>query len=227
MWFHRRKKRERFYALTKTPKIILKVDDLCKYSKSMVKFTEYCLKHDICFCLGIIGQSLENPSEQYIKWVKKLLATNMLELFNHGYLHACPSELCWRSYSEQKFYIEQTQNIVKEKLGVTLTTIGTPGNERDKNTLRAVESVKDIDTWLFGDEKYSKCMHKRTVYLEKPFPMPSLNHVIDGLMHIDNVDCVVLECHPQMWKDSEWKTFFKIMDFLKKNNAQFVLPHNC
>lgn len=217
-------KQKRFFKIDSMPKIIIKVDDLFDDLKPMRKFAKYCLNNNICFCFGIIGQSLEHPSKAYLEWVKSLLSTGMVELFNHGYLHCRPLELCGPSYKEQRKSILKTQNIVKEKLGVVIKTIGTPENAKDDNTLRAVESVDDIDTWFFGHNDYSKCMYPREIYLEKPFPVPSLNHVMDGLIY-KKLDTVVFECHPHFWNREEWNTFYNIIDFLKRNNAEFILPH--
>lgn len=219
-------KKDRVYKLDNVPNIIIKADDLCCDCAAMRKFVKYCLKQDVCICFGIIGNSLENPSKHYMKWLADILSTHKIELFNHGYLHCRPLELCGPAYAAQRASILKTQNIVQEKLGVTIKTIGCPENAADDNTLRAVESVTDLDTWFFGHAEYSKCLYKREIYLEKPFPVPSLNHVIDGLLTRRDLKTLVLECHPHMWNKAEWYTFYKIIDFLKQNNAKFILPHS-
>ncbi len=110
-------KQKRFFKIDSMPKIIIKVDNLFDDLKPMRKFAKYCLKNKICFCFGIIGQSLEHPYKAYLKWVKSLLSTGMVELFNHGYLHCRPLELCGPSYKEQRKSILKTHTFVKPCYG--------------------------------------------------------------------------------------------------------------
>lgn len=223
-FFSSNKKENRTFEIQIVPKIIVKADDLYDFTQGMKKFVDYSFKQNLKINLGMIGKSLENPSKQYMQWLKKILQSGNVELFNHGYLHGRPLELCGPSFEDQKQSILKTQNIVKEKLGVTIHAIGTPENEKDDNTLKAVEAISDINTWYFGHENYSKYLYKREIYLEKPFPVPSFNHILDGFISKSkNLDVVVLECHPQLWYKNEWNIFYQIIEFLKQNNAEFVL----
>lgn len=47
---------------------------------------------------------------------------------------------------------------------------------------------------------------------------------MDGLIY-KKLDTVVFECHPHFWNREERNNFYNVIDFLKRNNAEFILPH--
>lgn len=206
------------------PSIIFKVDDLENDCSKMRKIVNLSRKEGFKLCLGIIGNSLENPSEKYLNWLRMIIKYDNIELFNHGYIHNRPLEFLERTYEEQKKSIDRTQKIVNEHLGITIHSFGAPENVKDEQTLLAINATPDINTWFFGSNNYSKLSPQRTVYLEKPFPKVSFETVKSGIIKYSNEKIVVLECHPRLWKFYDWYNFKKIIKFLKNNNANFVLP---
>ena len=224
---NKEKSPKREIVIEKMPKIIFKLDDFVRPNGYWDRIDKLVCEEKIKVCIGIIGQYLEEATDEQINYIKEKSQSTYYEFFNHGYTHDCRNDIEFinHTFEEQLASLTKTQEICYKKTGVILHCFGSPTNAKDENTLKALEANSDITTWFFGDERYSKNNYKREIYMEKPFPVPSWNHIAEGLLSKGNVlDIIVLEGHPQLWYEDEWKTFCQIIKFLKNKNAEFVRP---
>ena len=70
-----------------TYQVIIKADDLKDYGVTVKKLDKIIRKENIKISWGIIGNSLDNPSEDYVQFLKNNADGRYYHFFNHGYLH--------------------------------------------------------------------------------------------------------------------------------------------
>lgn len=195
-------------------------------------FLDYMAEKQIKTCVGLICNSLEKGNADYIDRLKKLARRNCFELFNHGYDHVLGqvnedgetySEFFNTSFSQQKEHFLKAQNLAKEKLNITLHTFGAPGNAIDKNTTRAIETVKDLKAWLLGDTSSSKLVLRKRVKVENSSLKPDYDAFVEG--YDPAADYYVLQIHPKNWSSDNFGVFKKILDFLNQKEMTFLLPY--
>jgi peptidoglycan/xylan/chitin deacetylase (PgdA/CDA1 family) len=163
--------------------------------------------------------------------LKYLVKTGYIELWNHGYDHLLNAQNSdGSSYDEfryspldyQKEQLSKSQELAKEKLGITLRTFGAPSNAIDTTTIRALEAFEEIKVWFFGLEGSSKLVLGRSAEMEYPIGKP------DYESFVRNYDStrvyLVFQIHPNQWDESQFKTFKQIIEFLRERQATFILP---
>ena len=114
--------------------IILKFDDLKENTtEAFQKVNDHCMRYSVPVSFGLIGSSLENPSESYIGSLKRMKQEGV-ELWNHGYYHT-EAEFSKNYYENQKESILSTQMLMKKHLGEVASTFGSPHNNSTEKTV--------------------------------------------------------------------------------------------
>lgn len=222
------------------PYIVLKLDDLGHMGNGgvpprWIKVIDFIRQRDLHASIGIICNSLEGDNPKYTGWIKAQQATGLFEFWNHGYTHKEWDENgqhMWEfkgpSYEEQKQHFVRSEELAREKLGISLSTFGPGFNQTDDNTLKAISEVGTIKIWLYGDPRNAggKIILERPPWIgiENPTFVPSLDKFIRPYNNQADREFFVIQGHPNMWDDARFAEFVRIIDFLTEQKAVFVTP---
>lgn len=156
--------------------VILKLDDLTNYSFAVKKMDHFIRWNNICVSWGLVGRSLEEPSKEYIQFLKKNKTDKHYHFFNHGYLHLWQKkyEFNGPSVEEQYDYLIKTQKIAKEKANIILNCFGAPCNQVSEFTAKALDKIAEIKYWYFGLPNSSKLVLDYPSRINTP-PLMSLH----------------------------------------------------
>lgn len=232
--------------------IILKFDDLKLHGKQQhprwTKVVDYLDGRGVKGTMGMLGESLTQPTPEYIQWVKAKHDSGKWEIWFHGWDHKTHAEadgdtyneFNHRSLAEQQKRLADTQALCVEKLGFPLTCFGPPGGvgngSQDENTHQMMIADPHMAAWLYPGPldnlgqatvrqgKITILDRVWDVNLEGGVGAPDFERFVRG--YIKNLDrpYFVLQGHPVMWDDHRFEQFTKIIDFLVDQKAQFVLP---
>jgi peptidoglycan/xylan/chitin deacetylase (PgdA/CDA1 family) len=226
------------------PFIIIKADDFLSSSDMTQdlrwrRFFEYIEEKNIKASVGIIGDVLErdldsikanNLIDDYLKNASK---RDTFEFWNHGYNHECDSNIAEffnTSYEYQKEHLLRTQDLVKEKLNLTMHAFGAPCSRMDNNTLRALEDA-NITILFFGEGLSSDkllILPLTSCRIDKNgVHIPNYKSFVDDYysFNCSKTDYLLLQMHPGEWDDDSFEQFKKIIDFLIEQNATFIKPY--
>lgn len=176
--------------------MIIKADD---FLGDKTYFLEKAIENKIKVSVGVIGRGLENYSQHSLD----LLKSEYIQPFNHSYYHLLSTrekEFYKTGYDYQKESILKTQQIVKEKTGIEMKTIGFVANASDDDTIKLMSEMDFIIYYVIGSYNYDKM--KAT-----------------GRKIID-VGGDVLQIHPFCWSNEEVDKFFNDI----KDN-KFIFPN--
>lgn len=220
-------------------KVILKLDDLRSYETPVKKMDKLVKEENISVSWGIIGRSLEKPSEEYLKFLKDKKNDKNYHFFNYGYLHLWQGtyEFNGPNIDEQYNYLKKTQDIVKEKTGIILDCFGAPCNQISDNTTIALKQISEIKYWYFGQKNfcgtvYSMPSNINCVISLCPYVFETKAGSVD-FYHFkrcwkNNIiikkEPIILQAHPYFWTDIQWLHFKCCIAYLKLQGAEFVLP---
>jgi peptidoglycan/xylan/chitin deacetylase (PgdA/CDA1 family) len=237
------------------PMIVLKLDDLRvgqggKMPNAWQRVLDILKAKQVKGSIGIICDSLEKGSPQYIEWIKQAQQTGLVEFWFHGLDHAVrnengtdAAEFVGRPYEEQKRRFEESLKLAQEKLGFPLHTFGPPGGGKvgsfDEATFKVMADVPDMKVWLYPQPmddagRQLEAAGKVTILdrawpvnIEQPLFVPSAEKLIQGYAKFPQREYFVLQGHPAHWKEEGFAEFEKIIDFLQQQNAVFVTPSEC
>ena len=215
--------------------VILKADDL-KFQNNLISnkwesFIDYILENELSCGIGIIGSSLEDGNANYHNYIKSLINSNYIEIWNHGYEHIVGakylngeyfSEFKNTSYEFQKSALLKTQDLCKKYLNFTPIAFGAPGNAIDEITSEVVNENSDLKIWFYGRENSNKMVIQRDSEIEFPYGNPNYSSFINNYKLEANL--LTLQIHPNMWDKYKFEEFIKIIEYLKSQNVTFITP---
>jgi hypothetical protein len=120
--------------------------------------------------------------------------------------------------------LQKTQDLAKEKVGITLHTFGAPGNGIDSTTCDALTHLTDIKVWFYGNPNAHLFNLKRTLNFEYPTHNPDFASFQKN--YTPDLPCLVLQMHPNSWDDQRFEQFDQTIQFLLNQNTTFVLPYD-
>ena len=223
------------------PFVVLKLDDLWfedgLVHPGWVRVIDFLNEENIKGTIGIVGNSLEVDNESYITWIKDRYNEGH-EIWHHGFCHCRHKdgeieirEFRGKGLEEQCESIANTQQLVQDKLGITLHSFGAPYNSTDESTAIALSRIPDIKVWMYKDtelptEKFLLNRIKE-VNIEYPVHNPDFEQFKAGYKENRSEPVLVIQGHPRSWtKDrSRFDNFKKIVYFLKKQKVQFITPY--
>lgn len=217
--------------------------------QNFIRFIHFSKDNKIPITMGLIGESLVQGGEPNTTTleIQNLQKRKLLEIWNHGYNHLCAVsaeefELSkTRNYKEiinytgenefwefkntdfeyQKLHLQKTQKLAQEKLGITLTTFGTPCNHHDQTTIEALRLNPEIqNVFFFGKEVSTFKNLNNRIDLEKTIGQPNFNFFKEN--YNKSLPYIVIQLHPTHWTNSEWKEFLDTITYLKKHNINFL-----
>jgi peptidoglycan/xylan/chitin deacetylase (PgdA/CDA1 family) len=221
------------------PFIILKLDDMKGESPQWERTIQFLKDQHVKSCIGIICNSLEGDKASYFSWLKAIQATGLVEFWNHGLTHAQwqegtanVQEFKGPPYEEQKEHIVHSQQLAKEKLGITLHSFGAPFNATDDNTLKALAEDPDIKVLLYGNAAKASetpnilVLDRTSMNIEYPVGVPNLERMQHDYETLAGTrDCFVLQGHPEHWDDAFFGEFVKMVEYLKAKGVTFTTPY--
>jgi peptidoglycan/xylan/chitin deacetylase (PgdA/CDA1 family) len=228
-------------AETNKPYVILKLDDLwCKNDivhPGWEKVVDFLNEEKVIGTIGLIGTSLEKDNPDYFAWIKKRKEEGY-EIWNHGFCHCRTKEadnvikeFRGKNLNEQLSSIVRTQELAKEKLGITLHTFGAPYNSTDEFTTKALAEITDLKVWLYKEtsvptEKY--LMNRISeVNIEYPVHQPDFEKFKAGYEKYKTEPILIIQGHPRSWTEdiNRFEEFKKIILFLKQEGVTFTTPY--
>ncbi|SDU30541.1 Peptidoglycan/xylan/chitin deacetylase, PgdA/CDA1 family [Verrucomicrobium sp. GAS474] len=223
--------------------VILKLDDLNGYKGELgrwQKLRDFAVERQLKLSIGIICNSLEGEGkESYYAWIKEFQQTGLVEFWNHGYDH-----LAWKdeagkqfwefkgpSYEQQKDHLVRSQQLAKDKLGITFRAFGPPFNLTDAATLKALSEDPDLQIFLYGQPQTASAtphlliLDHTDLTIEEPTFVPNPAKVEGAYAKlVGSRDCFVMQGHPGKWDDARFANFVAIVDFLTAKGARFITP---
>lgn len=225
--------------------IILKVDDYrADVADRYDAFLKIIEESGAKASLGFIGQAMEKVIPERIEWLKSRLGVT-IEPFNHSYFHLLNDERREFLKTDEEYQhqsIVRTNEIVLEKLGFRMQTIGFVANACDKTTFDVLEKNGDILI----------CYHVAGAYNNKQLKQIG-KIVLDVntdifIEHNENGGNVlaprffdqyfdfwkkseepmpwlmIFQMHPASWSAEDLQEFKRIIEFLAAEGHQFVFP---
>ncbi|MGE9296477.1 MAG: carbohydrate binding domain-containing protein [Puniceicoccales bacterium] len=236
----------------KPPVIILKLDDLRQINGKVHplwdKVSNYLGERDIKCGLGVITQTMQEATPEYIEWIQQKHDSGMVEFWFHGWDHGVwideedrrRSEFSGRSIEEQQKRFADSQALAKEKLGFAFETFGPGGGgstaHQDEATATAMIEDPDMRVWLYpspidalgrkvaADGKVTILDRVWTVNLEGSVGQPNYARFVSGYAKNPDREYFVLQGHPMSWGGERFTEFEKIIDFLVAQDAVFMTP---
>jgi peptidoglycan/xylan/chitin deacetylase (PgdA/CDA1 family) len=223
------------------PYVILKLDDLwCKNEiihPGWEKVIEFLNTEYVRGTIGLIGSSLEKDNLDYFEWIRKRDQEGY-EIWNHGFCHCRMNEngveireFRGKNKEEQLESIFKTQELAKEKLGITMHTFGAPYNSTDSITIDAIEQNSELKIWMYKetDIETNKFLLDRIpeVNIEYPVHVPDFKKFKKGYQKYKQEPILIIQGHPRSWTEDEerFENFKKIILYLKKEEVIFTTPH--
>ena len=221
------------------PFIILKLDDLTWDSPAWRKTIGVLKEKNIKSSIGIICNSLEGNRDPYYAWIKGIQETGLVEFWNHGLTHkewkegeVKVQEFKGTTYEQQKDGFSKSQQLAKEKLGITFRTFGAPFNGTDESTLKVLNEDSDIKVWFYGRPADAAKLpgilnlERTRMNIENPLFVPNSQRVEEDYKAlIGTRDCFTIQGHPDQWDDARFVEFVKLVEFLQAQGATFTTPY--
>ncbi|MES2658413.1 MAG: DUF2334 domain-containing protein [Verrucomicrobiota bacterium] len=220
---------------------IIKADDVTGVHSKWERFFLLAEKHDVPVSAGVIADSFGKQDEKYVEWLKKWEATGKVEFWNHGWDHRRweeegqkKSEFGGSGFEHQRNHLAKVQEAAKSALGKPFIAFGSPFNDMDSDTTKALnefpelkmvfcrpeaEPTKDLKDkillpmFLRGEDDGTGKPNfaKFKVEYEKKKADPSLN-------------LCAFQFHPGVFSDQGFTEFVSIIEFLKAEGWTFMLP---
>lgn len=223
------------------PFIVLKLDDLwCKNDEIHAGWkmvVDFLNSQEVKGTIGLIGESLEKDNPEYFEWIENRKQEGY-EIWNHGFCHCRVKqngtevrEFRGKEKEEQLSSIMRTQELAKEKLGITLHTFGAPYNSTDSTTIEVLEKNSDLKIWLYKEtqSQTNKFLLNRIpeVNIEYPVHQPDFEKFKAAYEKFKTEPILVIQGHPRSWTEDEnrFENFKKIILYLKNENVTFTTPH--
>ncbi len=216
------------------PKIILKLDDL-SVSKGICPCRptlDYLMQQQVKAGFGAIADRLDSTALETLS--PYLKATNakgekLFEIWNHGLDHV-KTEFKGTGYQFQKEHFALADQRIKSLLGIQMHSFGTPYNASDSVTNRVISEFPEYKGFMFSSVVPSST--KQLMYLDNRVNMengtgnPNYDFFAANYAKFKNkyTDYMTLQVHPNNLTPEKMDQFKQIIQFLKKQGCEFVLP---
>lgn len=207
--------------------IIMKYDDLSQ--ETLLEFSEvanFSMTNNMSVSMGIIGSSLENENDEYITTIKRW-AHSGIEIWNHGYYHT-NEEFLTASLESQLQSIRQTQLLSEDKIGLHLTTFGSPHNNSTETTVTAIIlSENGIENLLFAVDGEKRSNLKSLVVrcnMEIKTGSIDFDFFQSQYALMKDYPYMVIQGHPGFWSENDFDLNERIMLYLRSEGHSFAMP---
>lgn len=230
--------------------VIFKLDDLRYEYKDgqqnliydytdFVSLADWANKEKVALSFGVICNTLEDEEgidkSSYYKAISDMDASEYIEIWCHGYTHEQTGEA--GNYQaefnaplqDQIATLQKCANIVYEKTGVTLRSLGVPHNLKNEDTIKALESVPQFKTLIASGSQTltgSTFIHFQNLlgFEEKTGVLLSLDTIKENFNKAQSKEYVMFQGHAGRWSDEDIAKFKELVAYLKTQNVVFMTP---
>lgn len=225
------------------PVVILKFDDLRENEGvrgAMQNVVDYITEKNAKAGIGVIGVSLEDDGTKaaYYDQIKGWVDSGNIEIWSHGYYHSGGNngpEFNGGTYEEQLKQMTDTNQLMLDKCGVTVSTFGPPYNAMDDTTKEVLKNVPQIKTILFGQDGEGYLNLTNSVVFEQSGTVDGTWKTwLDYGKFVANFTAnkdkpyLVMQSHPLMWaqdkNSTQHKIFMDQIDYLIAQGVTFMTP---
>jgi peptidoglycan/xylan/chitin deacetylase (PgdA/CDA1 family) len=221
------------------PTVILKLDDLRRPSPAWKRTLEFLRSRNIKSSVGIICDSLEAGQPYEYNWFKEIAQTGLVEFWNHGWDHKQwkengqdVMEFKGTPYAQQKEHLLRSQQLAKEKLGITFRTFGAPFNAVDEATLKAMNEIPELKVFLYGTPGQAAAIpnmliiERTQMNIEYPIFVPNPERIEHDYKALAGKwKCFAIQGHPDNWDDARFAKFQQVIDYLISQGVTFSTPY--
>ncbi len=221
------------------PVVILKLDDVFPsgeaggpVSPRWKRVADYLEKGGLKSSFGIICSSLEVDNPAYFDWIKDHQKKGLVEFWLHGYRQRKATdptgEFEQGTWEEQKAALARSEALSQQTLGFSLPAFGPHWSGTTDETDRALAAIPEVKIWLYGPKapRFFKGLSlEHVMAIEDPTFVPDFEKFRASYEKRGKQQRVlVLQGHPDMWNESRWEGFVKIVAFLKSQGCSFTTP---
>ena len=222
------------YAPTKKhgPIIILKADDLKLDSYKHATKMYNILKEEgiTSVSFGIIGKKCSGEGEDVFWETVKGYIDSGAEIWHHGWEHKIDGDTNSEfsgayDYAKMKENVKLTLDLVEEKTGYKITTIGAPGNKVNAEFAKMLNAeFPQIDKIFFSKNKnFNAFKLDSAIYPESGTNGVTYEHFLS--VYKPNAKYSVVQFHPHRLKAYDlWDEFRLMIRYLKEQNCIFMTP---
>lgn len=208
--------------------VLLKWDDLSGKAASHVRAAELATQQGVKVNFGVFGKSLENPSPEYVDWLKELHKTGNFEFWNHGF-HGFGNVDIKTKTEKKPEDIARGQELSKKHLGEAFVAYGSHAVQMDDLRWKAVADNPTlkavfVTTPTPADWQGNAFLIRSRVAFEDASLKPSTKRLIESFQKVSKTsDYVSIQGHPNAWKTQEdWDEVKAALVYLKEQNVRFM-----
>ena len=214
--------------------LMLKLDDVgARNYRQYDRVLRFLEEKDIVAGFGVVVSSIEGAPAAYVEWLRRNARENggRVEYWNHGWDHYMKgNEVCefkGTGLAHQRENLAKSQDVFREKTGITMHALGTAGNARDADTPTALAERPEITVWIYGDERNTggKLVLRRTFNLEYAVGKIDFNKFAGPYKGRRLDSYAIIQGHPNMWNDETFSEFKKVVGQLLDDGWIFTTPH--
>lgn len=217
-------------------KILLKADDFWGGGEYFYRFFELSRRLGTKINVGAVGDGVARASQERIEHA--LIYADLIEWFSHSYFHFVRpdtriKEFFQMSEQYQRFSIEQTNKVIKERLNFDCNAIGFPANACDETTIRLLSGAE-------GDLGIRKVFYLKNCYnynelVSLGMPVIDVNGygILETPLGIDydgfmerflqfEGETIVFQLHPKGWDDKSFEHYARCIEYLKNAGHTFI-----
>ncbi|MCW1884502.1 polysaccharide deacetylase family protein [Luteolibacter flavescens] len=220
---------------------IIKADDVTGVNAKWERFFLLAEKHGVPVSAGVIGNSFEKQDAKYDEWLKKWEATGKVEFWNHGWDHrrwdengAYKSEFSGSGYEHQKTHLVKTQEAGEAALGKPFIAFGTPFNDMDADTAKALNEIPQLKLFFCRPESEPAKLLEGKILLPmhlrgendgtgKP-NFAKFKEEYEKRKDDPSLTPCAFQFHPGFFSEAAFADFSAIVEFLKAEGWSFMLP---
>ena len=220
---------------------IIKLDDLrdTNYDKFLL-LKNWAEENRVKMGFGIVCNSLEKENDAYYKAVKAMDDSEYVEIWCHGYTHA--EEVNGGVYSsefnaplaEQIETLQKCADILYEKCGVTVRSLGAPHNRVNDDTARAMEAVPQYKTVIescndgvvISGSTFKHLSNRLLVEKGTGIILP-YEDIMSRYKMLSDKEYFIIPGHAPYWDGDNRKDFETVamfIEFLKGEKVRFMTP---
>ena len=227
--------------------IIIKADDLGDMTPNWEQFISKSMENNVPVSIGIISKNMTSALTK--AKVKELAESHnnigqlSIQFWNHGYDHLRTNnieEFKTPDLAYQTDHIKLAQNFFKDSLGIDCNTFSTPFNESSNITFEALKSFPEIKVWMCY-QRHEKQFHTSWINPNSnkvgarqdqilldikcesvlQVPSKSVKMILEKNKHLPYL---IIQIHPNTWKDQEFQDYQALLDYLKAKKMIFMTP---
>lgn len=220
---------------------IIKADDVSGIHPKWERFFKLAAEHEVPVSAGIIANSFEKQDEKYPEWLKKWDATGKVEFWNHGWDHrrweengAYRSEFSGTGHDHQRDHVSKVQEAGKKALGKPFAAFGSPFNDMDEDTAKALNEFPELKMVFCRPEAEPAKSLKDKILLPmfvrgesdgtgKPNFVKFKEEYGTRMASAPMTFCA-FQFHPAVFSEEGFGEFVRIIGFLKEEGWTFMLP---